>query len=164
MFERVCSSSITRNDLGYVLLLSNIFNDGPASEVSLSLREQFKIMSFYDVINELNVETRRKRKYTKKYQKFLFLTKIPDVDKIMCADQTSEYSQHYKNLVNTYPQNPNTDLGLEIQQFHSCYKKISYSDSHKFSSNCRTIVQDVFSLQYLKHTCSSETRIIFSMY
>ncbi|CAH1108399.1 unnamed protein product [Psylliodes chrysocephalus] len=88
-------------------------NDGP--EVSSSPREQFKIMSFYGVIDKLNVEMRSRGEIYKEIaDKFSFLTKISDVDKIMCPDQTSEYGQRCRNLVKAY-----TDLGTDIQQFHS---------------------------------------------
>lgn len=112
-------------------------NDGPAPEASLSPREQFKIMSFYVVIDSLNVEMRRRGEIYKEIaDKFSFLTKIPDTNIIMSPEQTSEYSQHCRNLVNTYPQDLNTDLGTEIQQFHSyVIKKISSSDLPRTSSH-----------------------------
>lgn len=93
-------------------------------------------MSFYSVIDKLNAEMRRSGEIYKEIaDKFSFLTKIPDVDKIICPDQTSEYSQHCRNLVNTYPQDLNTDLETEIQQFHSYVSKsVSSSDLPRTSS------------------------------
>ncbi|CAG9791322.1 unnamed protein product [Diatraea saccharalis] len=57
--------------------------------------------------------------YKETADKFSFLNKIPDADKIMCPDQTAEYRQHSTNLVNTYPEDLNTELITEVQQFHS---------------------------------------------
>lgn len=95
-------------------------NDGSAPEVSFSPREQFKITCYYSIIDKLNAEMRKRGEiYKETADKFSFLNKIPDADKIMCPDQTAEYSQHSTNLVNTYPEDLNTELITEIQQFHS---------------------------------------------
>lgn len=90
-------------------------NDGSAPEVRLSPRDQFKVTSFYGIVDKLHVEMRRRGQiYQEIAEKFSFL--IPNANS---PYTTEEYGLHSQKLIDYYPEDLNNDLQVEVPQLHS---------------------------------------------
>ena len=98
-------------------------NEGNALEDKRSARDNFRISTFYEILDKLTTEMKRRGKiYTNIAHKFSCLTDVPNA-----TQQGANYSQYSDRqrylktcqmLIDAYPEDLNNALSTELQQFH----------------------------------------------
>uniref|UniRef100_G3TY18 TTF-type domain-containing protein n=1 Tax=Loxodonta africana TaxID=9785 RepID=G3TY18_LOXAF len=109
---------------------------GGAPEVSLSARDEFRVTTYYAIVDILeSCMKRRAEVYAVLADRFSFLNNvdIPD-EECMKASQ---------KLVQAYPDDLNTNLYGEVRQFHS-YMRTKFTDSGMYDSIIEDKIQCVF--------------------
>ena len=100
-------------------------NDGDAPEVSLSVRGKFCISTFYIIIDNHKAEmSRRGQVYNDIADRFSCLVNVPEAS---CTNESVQYSECCEELINAYPEDLDSNLFTEFQQFYSYIR-------HKFSA------------------------------
>ena len=105
-----------------------VVNDRDAPEASLNARDKFLISTFYIIIYNHKAEmSRRGQVYNGIADMFSCLVNVPDT---LFANEIVQYSECCEELINTYPEESNSNLFTELQKFHSNIRyKISATKS-----------------------------------
>ena len=95
----------------------NVVNDGDAPEVSLIARYKLCISSLYVIIDNLRAEkSGRGQVYNDIADRFSCLVNVPETS---YTKQRVQYCECCEELINVYPEDLNSNLFTELQQFHS---------------------------------------------
>lgn len=102
-------------------------NDGPAEDAVLSARDKFRISTFYFIVDILQVEMKtRGDVYQNLAEKFSFLLNMNLTN--------DEVHSKVKSLVASYPEDLNSNLSDELQQFHQ-YVRLKMEKDKNISAN-----------------------------
>ena len=102
-----------------------VVNGRDTSRESQNARDKFLISTFYVIIDNLKAEmSRRGQVYNDIANRFFCLDNVPET---ISTKERMPYSECCEELINDYPEDLNSNLFTELQQFHSYI-------SHKLSA------------------------------
>ena len=112
-------------------------NVGDSPEVYLNARDKFRITTFYTIANRLETEMKiTGETYKEIAERFSSLSDVPH-NVTSSSTNTERYFQCCRKLIDAYPEDFNSNVSAELQQFHSYVR-------HKFSAKKKKNVKARF--------------------